>query len=1071
MQYISQEFKDLIAKKLKIGELSRPNCRVELDRLMFIPGRVETLNIDSFNYETVKRIEREWILPEEDGSYSGKTILVNEPITFPVAGGSLENVTSEFGNRNGSYHYGIDFALDYENYPEKNGVGTPIVAAWAGKVLAVSTSNLYDGYGKYIDIIHYNGLKTRYAHLDEIIVGVGDEVTAGQLIATGGNTGNVRANGRAVTGSYRDPNSQRSQGRGAHLHFEILEPIQSDIGNSKYKAVNPRKYFEGEKKSYVGIRHDGESVRREEAVEGYAGAIRLNETFSDRNWIDNPIYKPLNNFKILSSVDRLSIDDISNWNTTTFAPKTGKPVTTGFSILLDMPNEGYMSVGFRSSFLGEDGDSFSIRINNSEELSLRVVDFEGLAKLQTARDIYIPKGTVEIEFIIRWSGRGLVPFGARGGASMPKKFSLGFIKIQELEATTYKYKSIVSNEDFNDSTEVFTDIQNQGYWTVKEVEDFIFSKSQESFDLAVGNFVYMDTIVLENVENIDIAVSLDQETATATVLISNIDGYFSPSYNPYFFPELSSPSPFNYWAAGYQLGIISNNTPIRIYLGYGLNLLRVFTGLIDKADFDAAPPHITITARDMYKKISDKVLTETKKYPDIDMVENVLESTGDYRIDFINSIVTASINEYRIHNLLPSVTLAQAIHESNWGRSKIGNNIFGIKAGSNWTGKIKEVETQEYVNGEWVTITTVFRDYDSIKESVQDYGKLIGESSLYARVRNATNYKDACRELQNAGYATDPEYADKLINIIESNNLTIYDNKAYDSLPSISYTDEGFRIYDNEKVQWLKSAVIQDLVAHAGMFGWRCTADDLQYPDAIIEESYLISINQEEGTFIRAVPGEEMEFEVVKLSSVLTPKGWMIPYVESYGRVFEQYKYRVGECINEVLKDTNYRSYCDRYGTYRLETLDFNKGTDFEYTYLENIISVSKSEDFSRARSHIVVVDENGDMCSFIDKEILMELKGEIRSATVEVPWAKNYATKKLVATRLFQDMKRVCRTLQVATPGDPSIDVGDRVIIKDRNTATYGIFIVKGLRWSYSASSGFVQFLDLFWASDGTVV
>ena len=133
--------------------------------------------------------------------------------------------------------------------------------------------------------------------------------------------------------------------------------------------------------------------------------------------------------------------------------------------------------------------------------------------------------------------------------------------------------------------------------------------------------------------------------------------------------------------------------------------------------------------------------------------------------------------------------------------------------------------------------------------------------------------------------------------------------------------------------------------------------------------------------------------------------------------------------------------------------------------------SIEKTIDFSRARSHLIIRDENDLMSSFMDKEILMEVKGELRTASIEVPWAKTYELKKVVATRLFQDMKRICRTLQVATPCNPAMDVLDRIRVYDRNTSTNAVYTIKGIRRSYSPEGGLIQFLELFWSEDGVVV
>ena len=146
-------------------------------------------------------------------------------------------------------------------------------------------------------------------------------------------------------------------------------------------------------------------------------------------------------------------------------------------------------------------------------------------------------------------------------------------------------------------------------------------------------------------------------------------------------------------------------------------------------------------------------------------------------LDFINSIVDGAVDSYNEYGVLPSVTLAQAILESGWGKYSIGNNIFGIKAGSNWTGKVQNVPTYEQnADGSSYQIYANFRDYDSIADSIKDHGKLFTQD-FYQPVLEASNYADACRAVKNCGYATAVDYADSLINIIESYGLDQWDPK------------------------------------------------------------------------------------------------------------------------------------------------------------------------------------------------------------------------------------------------------------------------------------------------------
>lgn len=125
-----------------------------------------------------------------------------------------------------------------------------------------------------------------------------------------------------------------------------------------------------------------------------------------------------------------------------------------------------------------------------------------------------------------------------------------------------------------------------------------------------------------------------------------------------------------------------------------------------------------------------------------------------------------------------SFMLGQAGHETGWGKSEIRHkdgsnsfNVFGIKAGKGWTGKVAEITTTEFINGKAQKVTAKFRAYDSYEDSFRDYARLIKESPRYEKaesVAQSGSAMDYASALQKAGYATDPEYAKKLGGAINS---------------------------------------------------------------------------------------------------------------------------------------------------------------------------------------------------------------------------------------------------------------------------------------------------------------
>ena len=120
--------------------------------------------------------------------------------------------------------------------------------------------------------------------------------------------------------------------------------------------------------------------------------------------------------------------------------------------------------------------------------------------------------------------------------------------------------------------------------------------------------------------------------------------------------------------------------------------------------------------------------------------------------------------------------LGQAGHETGWGKGEIRQkdgtpayNLFGIKAGKGWTGKVAEVTTTEYIDGQARKVTAKFRAYDSYEDSFRDYARLINDNPRYEKARAQVHSAPAfASALQKAGYATDPLYAHKLSRAIAS---------------------------------------------------------------------------------------------------------------------------------------------------------------------------------------------------------------------------------------------------------------------------------------------------------------
>lgn len=154
-------------------------------------------------------------------------------------------------------------------------------------------------------------------------------------------------------------------------------------------------------------------------------------------------------------------------------------------------------------------------------------------------------------------------------------------------------------------------------------------------------------------------------------------------------------------------------------------------------------------------------------------IVDVSEMSHQEFIDFVGSEACKS---QRLTGIPASVTIAQAILETGWGKYTISDakNLFGIK-GEGPAGSI-EVMTRECIGNDCSEVPASFRKYNSFEESITDHSQFLLENQLYATALQYENDPDEfARQIHKAGYATDPNYANLLISIMSSNNLYRFD--------------------------------------------------------------------------------------------------------------------------------------------------------------------------------------------------------------------------------------------------------------------------------------------------------
>lgn len=146
--------------------------------------------------------------------------------------------------------------------------------------------------------------------------------------------------------------------------------------------------------------------------------------------------------------------------------------------------------------------------------------------------------------------------------------------------------------------------------------------------------------------------------------------------------------------------------------------------------------------------------------------------------EFVNRVWPYAVEASRSTGIPPQFLVAHAALESGWGKRDIRRadgspsyNLFGIKATKGWNGDSVDTLTTEYIGGEAQKVTERFRVYASYADAFRDYAALLRNSPRYGAVIGSQDGTEFAKRLQQAGYATDPMYADKLARIINGPTL------------------------------------------------------------------------------------------------------------------------------------------------------------------------------------------------------------------------------------------------------------------------------------------------------------
>ena len=216
-----------------------------------------------------------------------------------------------------------------------------------------------------------------------------------------------------------------------------------------------------------------------------------------------------------------------------------------------------------------------------------------------------------------------------------------------------------------------------------------------------------------------------------------------------------------------------------MYPRLNARLQRIIAAILDDADPLPAVPNKRDTERDeaIHAVLSeyDSLIPSQEAHTVPEQLELPLDSPDTEAAPsaspdaFVASIAPTAKAVAEELGIDPRIVIAQAALETGWGTSVKGNNLFGIKSHGKDDGLM--VQTHEVVDGKRIKVSDSFRQYDSYDESIADYGSFLQQNKRYKPMLQAATLREQVKALGKSGYATDPEYADKVMAIAKSKQL------------------------------------------------------------------------------------------------------------------------------------------------------------------------------------------------------------------------------------------------------------------------------------------------------------
>ncbi|MGG4144835.1 peptidoglycan DD-metalloendopeptidase family protein [Paenibacillus algorifonticola] len=1140
MQYpTDQLMRDIMEKVNALG--NEPRVIVELDKMTYVPGMRRKYDavqyvVESAVSELISIDSAKQLTSYVDGQpIDIPTELRNTNMSMPILqsstmrGRTTDNntiqgmvITSRHRTANPKRrdHQGVDFDL---------AMNDNVYAVWGGKV---TKSSINGGYGKVVYVDHGNGWQTRYAHLNKLVASVGQRVGAGELIGLGGNTGTSRSNGGDGTHLHFEVRLNNND-----LNPEpFLRGTQTIQVPSKAESI-PIGDFSA---TDIPLLQEAGATIQEYHMEATAYIAKcykcsgITKSGTDvRVWKDWKIIAVDPSVIPLKSMVELVVDGVS-WGEY-LADDTGGAIKGNRIDILMETEQQALNFGRKQVVVRVKGYGDGKPRTVNQELSKEMVTYQvnkTTSKQTYYKDFTAKRTELDVkkyteltgaeQFMVQDDGTQFNVLGFKGtsraGSVKTIVFEHDWVKAGNV---AWAYMADLELEDI-----VIVKVDDYLITQIKGISAKNGIAYPASIPIPKGH--HKVEISFANSSKASVgkfgllwirAKEFDVETIERKQMWDFEDGMNSANnWTPYGTVKQADKGDYQaITTAGGEAGIerlgkvkkfpftihfsvkVEPGTTGRLYMGNGTKafLIRINDSSVsaqgggsytvdNKSDF----VEYTVVCHDetdvdVYVKIDDVWKNTGVRGTAMSYTANRIlfaVGAGTMYLDQVNY----STNDYAIEQF--ATHIADAYKEKWYEVGEfVFEEMFTVDA------DVMQWEVNSHMDMSSRTAKVTLNNASGIysptwerKPEFPDSYRLNESPMTYyeeGEIRHVISEGTPIRIYAGYGDEVVRVFTGMIKGEIQENseNKTISFScvDRFDMLEEfvfykpMQYPPEEAFAAESGAFSWIKSSIVEDIVVASGMTDWKTHPEDLRHADYEIEDTVYIDVNKGKHTFMK-FNQETGELETVSQESIMTVGGWQNPFVASVSFPIGT---RATDALQSLIQDIPYRVYCDRYGTFKMERMDFLDSPDWmvvsgmkwEFIDGDNLLGVTSSTDYSRVRNHLMISGSTGMVEHFFDKSLLVATKGNIRTAGSQLEWIEEVdgatmrGLKEEVANKIFFDLKRQARTKNVVVKGNPLIEILDAVYVYDAKTFTANYYLVKGNRL-VGNNQGIINNLELTW-------